>query len=229
MRFFAIVLFVFLLGMIPAAQGLSATYEVTIDENGFSPPYLTINKDDTVTWLNRGALSHSVTSGVNGTANGIFDSGLLNPGDSFEYTFTFPDKVKYFDTADVSHAGTIAVNFSIIISPGSSVLPAAEGFNLMFIVNTVSAGGDRYSIFYDGILIFQGSLLELRQHPAVQRGYHLANSGGSGIGTAFVIPIPPYTLFPGVHSLSIEATDLLGTTVSDKVVYTVVWRIKHDF
>jgi plastocyanin len=65
----------------------------------YIPPKLEINSGNIVKWTNKDVESHTVTSGVGsgimslmsnelGKANGIFDSGLFGPGESWSYNFT---------------------------------------------------------------------------------------------------------------------------------------------
>ncbi len=54
----------------------------------------------TVVWTNDDAIAHTVTSGTSdgsrGSADGIFDSGFMNTGDTFSYTFDEPGEFPYF-------------------------------------------------------------------------------------------------------------------------------------
>ena len=65
----------------------------------YNPSKLEIESGDIVKWINNDRESHTVTSGLGsgiqslltnklGTANGIFDSGLFAPGESWSYNFT---------------------------------------------------------------------------------------------------------------------------------------------
>jgi len=58
---------------------------VNIGDDFFNPGSLTVTAGTTVTWTNRGNRGHTVTSD-----QGAFDSGTLNPGSTF--SFTFKDK-----------------------------------------------------------------------------------------------------------------------------------------
>jgi hypothetical protein len=51
---------------------------------------------DTVRWKNIDTRPHTTTSGTNGTPNGIWDSGTLNPGDSFKFKFTTQGNYPYY-------------------------------------------------------------------------------------------------------------------------------------
>ncbi len=62
-----------------------APNNVNIGDNFFDPNSLTVTSGTTVTWTNRGSVSHTVTSD-----QGTFDSGNLGQGGTF--SFTFKDK-----------------------------------------------------------------------------------------------------------------------------------------
>jgi plastocyanin len=62
---------------------------------GYSPATITVvvGMNSTVTWVNQDDVPHTVTA--NGQA---FDSGNLNPGAHFTYTFTLPGTYTYYCT-----------------------------------------------------------------------------------------------------------------------------------
>jgi plastocyanin len=63
----------------PGGGGLHA---VTIANFAFDPPTLSVAAGTTVTWTNNDTSPHTVTAD-----DGSFDSGNLNPGQSFTFTF----------------------------------------------------------------------------------------------------------------------------------------------
>ena len=67
----------------PAAPHATAT--VSIHDFMFWPAQLSVQPGTTVTWVNQGAAPHTVTAD-----NGAFDSGALQPGQSFSFTFSQP-------------------------------------------------------------------------------------------------------------------------------------------
>lgn len=80
------------------AAGSTAT--VVIKEDSFTPqvytfnpPLLTVSPGTTVTWVNSGALYHTVTMKASSTGDS-FNVGL-EPGQSFSYTFTATGAVVY--------------------------------------------------------------------------------------------------------------------------------------
>ncbi|HEX7100443.1 MAG TPA: plastocyanin/azurin family copper-binding protein [Acidimicrobiia bacterium] len=74
-------------------QDLDSPNEFDDDETpaDYSVNVLRVKVGTTVTWTNDDQMMHSVTS-----ADGLFDSGLLDPGQSWSYTFDQPGEFEYF-------------------------------------------------------------------------------------------------------------------------------------
>ncbi|HEU0016335.1 MAG TPA: cupredoxin family copper-binding protein [Longimicrobium sp.] len=68
----------------------------------FAPPRLEITAGTTVTWTNNDPLAHTVTSGG-------FDSGLIQPGQSWSYTFTTAGTYDYHCTPHPFMKGVVIV------------------------------------------------------------------------------------------------------------------------
>lgn len=64
----------------------------------FIPSVVEINAGESVTWQNQDAAFHSVTSGTYDTPDGLFDSGHLDPYQSFTLTFDNTGEYDYFCT-----------------------------------------------------------------------------------------------------------------------------------
>ncbi len=77
---------------------------VEIRDFTFSPSNLTVNVGDTVTWTNAGPSPHSATA-----SDGSFDSGNLNPGQSYTFTFHTPGTYPYVCQYHAGMHGTIIV------------------------------------------------------------------------------------------------------------------------
>lgn len=92
-RFFTSWLATFLLALSGIATASAATVHVDVGGNGgpfFFPEDVTIRPGDTVEWTWRSvSFSHSVTSGLNGVGDGLFDSGVRPV--PFTFSFTFPN------------------------------------------------------------------------------------------------------------------------------------------
>lgn len=56
--------------------------EVWIQGMAFDPSTITVTTGTTITWTNKDAIGHSVTSDT-----GVFDSGIINASGTFSYTF----------------------------------------------------------------------------------------------------------------------------------------------
>ncbi len=76
------------------------------DQNTFDPATVTIAKGGTVTWKNVSSTQHTSTDDPSKAVNKSdaslpagaqpWDSGLLNPGQTFSHTFTVAGTYKYF-------------------------------------------------------------------------------------------------------------------------------------
>lgn len=96
-------------GFLLAAPGCASAATAKVGMTNtlkFTPQTLTIHVGDTVVWKNGSALTHTVTD-VPGLASKTgdatlpkgakpFNSGYLNPGQSFSHTFTVPGTYRYF-------------------------------------------------------------------------------------------------------------------------------------
>jgi len=63
---------------------------VNMYDKYFQPATITISAGQTVVWINKGNIDHTVTSD-----NGYFDSGHIRPGGKTSYTFTKPGVFSY--------------------------------------------------------------------------------------------------------------------------------------
>jgi len=73
-----------------------------------------VSPGSTVTWINNDAAAHTVTSGSNATADGKFDSGLINPGKTFTYTFEEEGTYQYFCMVHPWMTGIVTVNLHAV-------------------------------------------------------------------------------------------------------------------
>jgi alcohol dehydrogenase (cytochrome c) len=73
-----------------------STDHVAIIDFAFEPATIIIPPGTTVTWTNTGAQPHSATSTVSETNPVTFDSDILDPGQSYSFTFEKPGTYDYF-------------------------------------------------------------------------------------------------------------------------------------
>lgn len=86
----------------------------------YSPREITVNVNDTVTWINNDTEPHTVTSGIGagissvltnakGKPTGLFDSGLFTPGKTFSIRFNNSGTYDYFCTIHPWMDGVVKV------------------------------------------------------------------------------------------------------------------------
>jgi plastocyanin len=81
----------------------TTTARVRMVDDAFRPRNLTISRGTRVRWVNAGNSDHS------STATGSWDSGLLDPGESYRRVFRRTGSFPYFCTAHPGMRGTITV------------------------------------------------------------------------------------------------------------------------
>jgi len=70
--------------------------EVWMQNTAFVPSELTVSTGTTVTWVNKDAFTHTVTSGAAGNPTDLFDSGNMGENDTFSFTFQSEGTFPYF-------------------------------------------------------------------------------------------------------------------------------------
>jgi plastocyanin len=80
------------------------TFDVQVVDFEFQPGNLTIPAGATVTWTNAGQRTHTVSAD-----DGSFDSGRLDPGETFSHTFAEPGTYSYHCGFHPEMQGTITV------------------------------------------------------------------------------------------------------------------------
>ncbi len=84
------------------------TDKVAIVDFGYDPPTITVPPGTKVTWTNTGDQPHSATSLATDPAK--FDSGIMNRGQTFSYTFEKAGTYAYFCTVHPFMRGTVIVD-----------------------------------------------------------------------------------------------------------------------
>ena len=123
LSFLALLLFVPSAGAWQKNQGMTGqstpnAWSVSIEDFYFEPAEAAVQPGDTVTWTNEGARPHTVTAD-----DGSFDSGTLQPGQSFSWTFEAPGTVAYHCEIHPSMMGSVSVGQST--GQPSMMMPAA--------------------------------------------------------------------------------------------------------
>jgi plastocyanin len=80
------------------------TWKVAIEDFYFEPANAAIQPGDTIMWVNEGNTPHTVTAD-----DGSFDSGTLQPGESYSHTFQSAGMVPYHCSIHPSMTGSVTV------------------------------------------------------------------------------------------------------------------------
>lgn len=102
-------------GAAPAAPGPAA---VAIFDGGFRPAALTVAAGSQVTWTNTDSSRHTATAD-----GGAFDSGSLNAGGTFSFTFATPGTFAYFCAFHSDMQGTVTVGAAVPTAPAAPAPP----------------------------------------------------------------------------------------------------------
>jgi plastocyanin len=89
--------------LVPSA-GAQQNQTVYIQDFYFSPASINVEPGTTVTWVNQGQAPHTATH-----TGGTFDSGTLQPGQSYSYTFNRAGTYAYYCQIHPNMTGTIVV------------------------------------------------------------------------------------------------------------------------
>lgn len=79
------------------------------EDRCYVPSQIVIEKGKQVTWVNEDSAFHSVTSGFYGTPSDLFDSGHLDPFESYTLTFNETGIYDYFCTLHPWMQGQVIV------------------------------------------------------------------------------------------------------------------------
>ena len=80
-----------------------------IDDRCYVPSLILTKKGNSVTWVKEDSAFHSVTSGFYGSPTELFDSGHLDPFESFVFTFDEVGDYDYFCTLHPWMKGQVTV------------------------------------------------------------------------------------------------------------------------
>lgn len=92
--------------------GGPAANEVLIQNMAFNPATITVNAGTTVTWTNKDAIAHTVTSD-----NSLFNSGSIGSNGTYSYTFQTAGSFPYHCSIHTMMTGSVVVN-AVMSTPG---------------------------------------------------------------------------------------------------------------
>lgn len=79
--------------------------EVWIEGMKFTPSAITVTAGTTITWTNKDAVSHTVTS-----SSGLLDSGTITSNGTYSRTFTTAGTINYYCSIHPSMTASVIVN-----------------------------------------------------------------------------------------------------------------------
>lgn len=83
------------------------THTVVINDFDYSPPSLTVNVTDSITFVNQGSFPRSATCFIDGKQK--FDTGVIGPEESATVTATEVMQCEYYSTTHMAMKGTLVV------------------------------------------------------------------------------------------------------------------------
>jgi plastocyanin len=123
-RFLVSTIAIACLVMLTIATASASTVTVEAANFQFKPASRSVNVGDVVRWTFAGD-PHSVTSGAPGAPDGQFDSGIVDPGGSFQVTFDTAGTYRYFCQIHPEQmTGTVVVRAGS--SPSPTPRPTAK-------------------------------------------------------------------------------------------------------
>ncbi len=95
-----------------AAPNTGGNQSIELMNTSFNPQQVTVKVGTTVVWTNKDSMAHTVTAD-----DKSFDSGNLNPGQTFKFTFTKAGTYRYYcryhgGPNGIGMSGTITVTGS---------------------------------------------------------------------------------------------------------------------
>ena len=129
----------FIINIPTGAAAPDAPYFWQSEKDGKTDGTIDVTVLDTVRWENADTAAHTVTSGVPGAIDDVFDSGLFGPGKDFQYQFTEVGDYEYFCLVHPWMTGIVTVTSGLQVIPnvGSDAGDGATTYNVEYEFNRV--------------------------------------------------------------------------------------------
>lgn len=121
----------------PASHGNTKTIEIEVNEMSYSPEVVTARVGDTISWVNVGAIPHTVTA-----ADGTFDKTPLAPGERFNWVVDKEGTVDYVCTYHPGMDGMLMLQ-PALAGVGVPTSTGSTGGTAALTKAPVSTGGAR--------------------------------------------------------------------------------------
>ncbi|MGY5147221.1 MAG: cupredoxin domain-containing protein [Candidatus Nitrosopumilus sp. bin_7KS] len=182
----------------------------------FIPYVITVNPRDEVVWSNDDSAAHTVTSGMPGSPDGIFDSSIFMAGTTFSHTFDTLGKYDYFCTVHPWMLGQVFVTVGGgtekelgTITIGSTVESNAKIDNL--VANIESSDG-----LANEVMTIDVTITDLNDNPAEHITYNIQAIHGTIVllNEEGHVHAGPMTNTHTTKSLTIDASDASPVTIT---------------
>lgn len=118
-----------------------STNEITITQGRFSPSTIQVTPGTTITWMNNDTVPHRIMSGTSQGSHiifdGITDSGILQPRQSFQFTVNDLGIIKFYDW-NTSMSGIISVSNTPIITQQNNTFANSTSIVTNLVQNTTA-------------------------------------------------------------------------------------------
>ena len=84
--------------------GVEIAETITVDDGRFEPDEVTVEPGASVEWINEDDVAHTITA-----EDDLFDSGVIEPGESFVFTFDAPGTAAYGCSVHPDMTGSVAI------------------------------------------------------------------------------------------------------------------------
>jgi plastocyanin len=155
----------------PAAENATSTQDASITDSGFDPTNVEISAGTAVVWTNNGSRAHDVTS-----STGLFQSGLISPGQQFTYLFDTAGTYPYTSASDAGVSAKVTVTGVGATALTDPTAPTALGAP----TTPATATGNPDAFAYTGAAESIG--LALLGAAALLFGWALVMGNGSALG-----------------------------------------------
>jgi plastocyanin len=98
-------------------SGTPQNMTITMGDDFFSPANVSVPAGTTVVWRNDGTHDHTVTSGTASARSGLFGSGTMSNGQTFQYKFSNEGTFVYFCTI---HGATMTGSVTVTKASGNT-------------------------------------------------------------------------------------------------------------
>ncbi len=105
----AVVIGVLISGCPEDTPGMPGANEVWIEGSAFNPANKVVTQGTTITWTNKDAATHTVTSGLPTKPSGKFDSGDLGQNATYSFKFDSSGTYSYYCKHHSGMTGSITV------------------------------------------------------------------------------------------------------------------------